>query len=138
MSKTVIYTVQEAAKLTGRSENALRKRMDRGSLKFIRQRIGSGRMVRAIPDYELAKAGLLKASPTQTDEGIARLIEYLRQRPNIPLQTHSLKSQSGLSRQPAEIALATLRALGHVEKTNEPPPDGTGRPRVVWRWTGRP
>ncbi len=121
-----LYSIAEAAELTGKSEKALRARMDRGKLAATWVRDGTwGRRHRKVTHYALAAAGILGTPrATRTDRSIDRLLTYLRARPDTALTTDVLAAQSGLSRQACESALATLHALGYVRKTQEPPPRG--------------
>jgi hypothetical protein len=130
------HTVQEAAELTGRSVNALRKRMDRGRLGCVYVTTGGTRR-RLIPLEALMAAGLLEPQQTRYEREAHRLIRYLSQRRGMPLTTSKLAIESSLLRQQVEAAMGALLALGDVRKSHEPPPIGTGRPRVVWRWISR-
>jgi excisionase family DNA binding protein len=136
MKKRQNYTIDEAAKLTGLSPNALRKRMDRGRLGCVMSIMG-GQRRRLIPHEELMAAGLIgNPTPTRYEKGAQRLVKYLSRRKDAPVTTSKLEQESGLPRQQIEAVMAALLALGHVRKSHEPPRIGTGRPRVVWRWLG--
>lgn len=141
-----LYTIAEAAVATGVSEKAIRGRLDRKTLKSVLHRsTWHSRQRRMIPGYALAEAGLAgTVRETEQDRQVRRLIDYLQIYPGQPFTTDQLRQEMGYGnrwqprapRQPAEMALHTLRALGLVEKTLEPPPTGGGRPRNVWRWIG--
>jgi hypothetical protein len=146
MSRSKLYTIAEAAEKSGLSQKALRSRLDRGRLGCVKQRIG-GRERRMIPEYALAKAGLLgDVNDTKQEREAQKLVQYLSQRPGQPFTTYQLRRQLATyyhaegvrpvlaARQSTEAALGTLRTLGLVSKSFEPPPTGTGRPRAVWRW----
>jgi predicted ArsR family transcriptional regulator len=130
------YSVKEAAALTGLTEKAIRRRLDRGTLDATYEtQGGGGRMVRMVTRQALARAGLLgEGRVDRSDKQVRWLIAYLKRRPGQPLNTHVLAKQSGLPRQACQTALTTLRALDLVQKSEESPPDGRGRPRVTWRW----
>jgi hypothetical protein len=128
------YTVTEVHELTGLSERAISKRMDRGTLGCVMVR-RNGRRQRLIPGYALMRAGLAGTPrETQLDRQLARLLSYLQTHPDRPITQHTLRLESGATRQAVEVAMSTLLALGHVRKSEEPPPAGTGRPRIAWRW----
>jgi len=156
MTEKTLYTVEEAAALTGKTEKAIRRRLESGTLARHQGREW-GRILISV--HSLRAAGLLalSAADTEQDRAIARLIVFLRARPGLPFQTHELRAEAGyalgttgggarqsqrppvyvmMSRQGCETALSTLRTLGLVDKTTESPPSGTGRPRNVWRWVG--
>jgi hypothetical protein len=143
MTGEKIYTVAEVATMTGKTERAIKKMLDRGTLGHILGYVEvdgkrHGKRQRLIPAYDLSRSGLTKPKPTRMDRGVPRLIGHMKHRPDQPFTTHTLAVKAGLKRQEAEHALATLVALGHVRKSIEPPPTGTGRPRNVWRWTAEP
>lgn len=175
MMEEGLWTVTEAAELTGYSEKAIRRRIERGTLKTH----AHGRRGIRVSTNDLRDGGLLEVPETDEDRAIQRLIQFLSQRPEQPFTTYDLSAAAGvaaavadpnqfidaegtdeeiatarsralqigyphylkMSRQKCETTLSTLRALGLVEKTREPPPRGTtprgsGRPRNAWRWIG--
>ncbi len=67
------YTTAEAARLTGSSVRALRKRIERGTLRAAR---GGGGW--RIPRSELERAGLQVGAPAEAKELVAELAETIR------------------------------------------------------------
>lgn len=133
--RTKLYSLEEAAELTGVSTKALNGRMDRGALTYVLHtpRTG-GRPRRVIPRYALDAAGLLTPGETRRERSIRRLIAHLRRHPEEPFSTVALARLSSMPRQACDSVMLTLLALGHVRRTYEPSTDGAGGLRVVWRW----
>jgi hypothetical protein len=147
VSSEKAYTIPEAADATGLSKKAISGRMDRGTLLYWIEGWGDGRSrrVRMVSEYELRRKGLFGDFPeNQTDRIAKKVIQFLSTRPGLPFSTFQLRLEGSLgagepaARQPVEVVLSTLRALGYVTKNVEPPPGGGGRPRDVWTWVGPP
>lgn len=119
------YTVAEAALATGRSEKALRRRIERGTLHVQR----AGRFV-FIAHAELQLAGLIdnRIKRTQTAYAARLIVDRLRQPPRRGLSIWELSKETHLARQATEVLLAALAAAGFVER------ELAGG--VVWRWIG--
>jgi hypothetical protein len=117
------YTVAEAAAATGRSEKALRRRIDRQTLQVTR----SGRWV-LIPHSALQRAGLIdnRMKSTRTTEAARMIVQHLQRQPREALSAWQLSKRGDLDRQATEIILAALSAAGLVER------QVVGG--VVWRW----
>lgn len=118
------YTVAEAAKLTGRSEKALRGRIERGTLLAHRSR----RWV-FISHAALQHAGLIdnRVKRTYTNDRIRLVVDVLRKEPRRGYSAWELGAASGLRRQTTEVVLASLAAADLVER------ELAGG--LVWRWT---
>jgi excisionase family DNA binding protein len=119
------YTVAEAAALTGRSEKALRRRIDRQTLQVTR----SGRRV-SIPHSALQRAGLVdnRLKSTRTTEAARMIVQHLQRQPREDLSAWQLSKRGHLNRQATEIILAAFSAADLVERKV------VGG--VVWRWRG--
>jgi excisionase family DNA binding protein len=117
------YTVAEAAAVTGRSEKALRRRIDRRTLGVTR----SGRWV-LIPHSALQQAGLVdnRMKSTRTTHAAQMIVQHLQRQPRKALSAWQLSTHGDLDRQATEIILAALSAVGLVER------EVAGG--VVWRW----
>jgi hypothetical protein len=124
-SKDHWYTIKEAARITGRTEKALRRRVERGTLRV--QRHGSRVEV---SHRALAAAGLIEGRPRPTSraQGIRLIVYYLRRPPRRGASAWQLSSTGRLPRQTTEVALATLAAAGVVKREL-----AWG---VAWRWVG--
>jgi hypothetical protein len=122
-SKDRWYTIREAALVTGRTEKALRRRLERRTLRA--QREGSKVLV---SHRALAAAGLVDSQLKRTDtaHGIRLILDYLRRPPRRGASSWQLSKQGRLPRQTAEVALATLAAAGVVKR------ELAGG--VAWRW----
>lgn len=107
------YSVAEAAALTGSSEKALRRRIERGTLEV--ERVGRSVFV---SHAALQVAGLLdgRTKKTHTVFAVRLLLDTLRQPPREAMSTWQLSSAVSLPRQAAEIVLAALAAAGAVER----------------------
>lgn len=66
------YTLREAAELTGTSQEALRKRVDRGTIQSVKR---NG--VRRIPRSELERAGLRIGGPADATDVTRELVERI-------------------------------------------------------------
>jgi hypothetical protein len=119
------YTVAEAALATGRSEKALRGRIERRTLHVQR----AGRFV-FIAHAELQLRGLIdnRIKRTNTAHAARLIVERLRQLPRRGLSTWQLSNAAGLQRQTTELVLAALAAAGVVERRLAG--------GVVWQWIG--
>lgn len=67
------YTLKEAAALTGTSQEALRKRVDRGTIRSVKRE-----GVRRIPRSELERAGLRIGEPAEAGEVVRELTDTIR------------------------------------------------------------
>ena len=67
------YTLREAATATGMSQEALRKRVDRGTVRSVKR---DG--VRRIPRSELERAGLRIGEPADASDVVRELTETIR------------------------------------------------------------
>jgi len=67
------YTLREAAAATGMSQEALRKRVDRGTVRSVKR---DG--VRRIPRSELERAGLRIGEPAEASEVVRELTDTIR------------------------------------------------------------
>ena len=131
-----LLTVEEASALTGYSKEAIEERVD-GQATVTSWRPGE-QAAQLIPIYALEAAGLVTPKETATERRIDRLIGFLQAHPDRPFSTYTLRMASGLPRQPCVVALMSLCAVGFVRKSQEPPAEGGGRPRDVWRWVRVP
>ena len=103
-----VYTTQEAAKLTGSTVRALRKRIERGQLRAVQH----GRYWR-IPHSELERAGLLAPSGTPAAEGTEETSA------DIPLLLAALERERAERRRLAQ-ELVRLRPLtAQVERVTD-------------------
>jgi hypothetical protein len=119
-------TIAEAAEITGRTEKALRRRVERKTLPV--QRVGRHVFV---SHRALALAGLgdgwLKR--THTAHGVRLITDLLRQPPRRGLSAWKVSKEARLPRQTTEVVLAALAAAGVVKR------ELAGG--VAWRWIGR-
>lgn len=117
------YTVAEAAALTGLTVKALRRRIERRTIKVERV----GRFV-FVSHAALQDAGLVDGRLKKTHAAFAvRLIaDTLRQPPREAKSTWQLSTSGRLSRQAVEVVLAALTAAGVVERVRAG--------GVAWRW----
>jgi hypothetical protein len=120
-----LLTIAEAATLTGRTEKALRRRVERKTLRA--QRVGRGVYV---SHRALVLAGLTEGSlkRTHTAHGARLIIDLLRRPPRRGLSTWKAATEGGLRRQTTEVVLAALAAADLVTR------ELAGG--VAWRWTG--
>jgi excisionase family DNA binding protein len=134
-----LYTVAEAAEVTGRSQKALRRRIERGTLSVVR----IGRRDLFVAHSELQMAGLVDSRPrtSMTAIKLRAVIDLLRKRPRRGISAWQasrapLKHPLGkgfpedmvLPRQTVEVALASWGAAGLVTRELEG--------GVAWRWIG--
>lgn len=120
-----LLTIAEAATLTGRTEKALRRRVERKTLQA--QRVGRNVYV---SHRALLLAGLIEGSlrRTSTAHGARLIIDLLRQPPRRGLSTWKAATTGGLPRQTTEVVLAALAVAGLVKR------ELAGG--VAWRWAG--
>jgi hypothetical protein len=118
-----MFSVSDAAELTGRSPEALRARIARGTLRATR--VGK-RLYVSYADLRLA--GLVGASGrrTETALGMRFLVDRLKRQPRDAPSAWMLSSASRLSRQTVEVAMAALTAAGYVEREVQG--------GIVWTW----
>jgi hypothetical protein len=119
------YTVPQAAAVTGLSEKALRRRIQRRTIKVERV----GRWV-FVSHAALQDAGVVDGRTKKTDLAFkTRLInDILRRGARETLSTWQISSQAGLARQATEVVLAAFVATGVVERVVAG--------GVAWRWVG--
>ena len=67
------YTLREAAAATGTSQEALRKRVDRGTIRSVKRE-----GVRRIPRSELERAGLRVGEPAEAGDVVRELTDTIR------------------------------------------------------------
>jgi hypothetical protein len=117
-----VLTIAEAATLTGRTEKALRRRVERRTLRA--QYVGRSVYV---SHRALVQAGLTEGSlkRTSTAHGARLIIDLLRQERR-GLSTWKASNTGHLPRQTTEIVLAALAAAGLVTR------ELAGG--VAWRW----
>jgi hypothetical protein len=115
--------VAEAAALTRVSEKALRRRIERRTIKV--ERVGRFVFVShaALQDAGLADGRMKK---TYTAFAVRLLVDMLRQQPREAMSTWQLASGAHLNRQAVEVVLAALAAAGVVDRRVAG--------GVVWRW----
>jgi hypothetical protein len=118
-------TIAEAAEITGRTEKALRRRVERKTLRV--QRVGRRVFV---SQRALALAGLGdgRLKRTHTAHGIRLITDLLRQPPRRGLSVWKASREARMPRQTTEVILAALAAAGVVKR------ELAGG--VAWRWTG--
>jgi hypothetical protein len=117
-------TIAEAAEMTGRTEKALRRRVERRTLSA--QRVGRNVFVshRALALAGLVDGGLKR---TRTAHGVRLITDLLRQPPRRGLSA-KVSKEARLPRQTTEVVLTALVAAGVVER------ELAGG--VAWRWLG--
>jgi excisionase family DNA binding protein len=127
-----VYTIAEASSATGVSEQAIRRRIERGTLTAW---VPAGERRRVMTHEELLRVGLLRGAPraTRTRRGIMRMIEYLRGDPTRSLTTEELRWHTQRPRQTLEVALAVLRAAGVVTRGYH-----AGFGQYTWSWSDEP
>jgi hypothetical protein len=158
-----LYTVAQVAAMTRFTEKAIRSRIQDGSLLVHQSRPGARIL---ISRNDLQTAGMLEIPATLEERAIRKMLVFLIHHAGEVFTTDRLRSEAArasrfaddgaedpntgelleprigrpgyrrLERQKAETALATLRALGWVEKTTIPSASGSGRPHTGWRWIG--
>jgi hypothetical protein len=120
-----VLSIAEAVTLTGRTEKALRRRVERKTLQA--QRVGRNVYV---SHRALVLAGLMEGSlkRTRTAHGARLIIDLLRQPPRRGLSTWKASTTGHLPRQTTEVVLAALAAANLVKR------ELAGG--VAWRWVG--
>jgi excisionase family DNA binding protein len=110
------YTTADAARLTGSSVRALRKRIERGSLRAVKRDDGW-----RIPRSELERAGLRIGAPAETSDIVRELTETIRRQERelvalraLPERVESARQDHDReveARQAAEAMAAQERAI---------------------------
>ncbi len=128
------YTLREAAGLTGTSQEALRKRVDRGTIRSVK-RAG----VRRIPRSELERAGLRIGEPADANDIVRELTEKIDAQAQelarlraLPERVEEYRRQADVeakARQEAE-ALARVESDGREAAEREREAEREARVRV--------
>jgi excisionase family DNA binding protein len=119
------YTVREAAELSGLTEKAVRRRIERGTLLAVRE----GRAV-LVSHSALQMAGLVdrRRKRSRAAIGAQTAIDLLK-RGREQMSAFQLSGPTGLRRQRVETVMATLTAVGLTRR------EMSGG--IVWRWNDR-